>query len=202
VTEITELTLPPVEPARLFEAVSGALETRADGGVGLLAWHLPSPDRLRAGATEALADNPEHPEAAAAFQGLLEVGYLVASADGLADAERHALAELLERVTGRVADRKLMEQHFVDLDAACAMLGRRERLRRAAAEFEDAGSRREALAFAALVSLMDGAIAEPEREALLVLGEHFELSEDDIVAVIGGVFKAVERALRAPGGGR
>jgi len=202
VTETSELTLPAVEPERLFAAVSGALETRPDGGVGLLAWHLPSPDRLREGATQALAGNSEHPEAGAAFQGLLEVGYLVASADGLADSERHALAELLERVTGRVADRKIMEQHFADLDAACAMLGRRERLRRAAAEFEDPAARREALGFAALISLMDGAIGEPEREALVVLGEHFEMAEDEIVDVIGGVFKAVEKSLRVSGGGR
>ena len=160
-------------------------------------WRVPTPALLREGATQTLATNDETqtPPAARAFQGLLEVGYLVASADGLADSERSALAELLERVTGRAVDRATMELHFKDLDAACEALGRRERLRRAAAEFDDEKARDEALGFAALVALTDGAIGAPELEALVTLGEHFERSEDHVLATVGAVFHSVERAL-------
>jgi hypothetical protein len=151
-----------VDPARLLAAACEALAPAAAG--------------LQNGARQALAAESGDVDAARTFSGLLESAYVVASADGMADAERHALAELLERVTGQAVDRATLETHFADIDAACAVLGRRERLRRAAADLT--GIPREALGFSAVVALTDGELGEPELEALIELGAHLELDRD------------------------
>jgi tellurite resistance protein len=56
------------------------------------------------------------------FQSILELGYLVASADGLAEEEKNALADLLEQVTGKVIDQGQLKLHFQDLEDGCQML--------------------------------------------------------------------------------
>src|SRR5262245_31092341 len=98
------------------------------------------------------------------FMAALELGYLAASADGLDARERDTIATTLEKVTGIGFDHDAFAAHFADLDAAVAMLGRRERLARTAAEFDSDDSRANAIRFAALVAMAGGTLPAPELE--------------------------------------
>jgi len=121
----------------------------------------------------------------------------VASADGFAEQERQALAALLEQATGAAVDRAEIEIHLKDLEDACAMLGRKERLRRAAAEFDDKHGRSEAIGFTALVAVADGTLADAELEALHELGTCFELSPGDVEGIVMAIARDIDRALEA-----
>src|SRR5215510_11761339 len=112
----------------------------------------------------------------AKFLGVIELGYLAASGDGLDRSERDVLADVLERATGRTIDHAAFEAHFADLDAAVAMLGRRERLARTAAEFDNDDTRADAIRFAALVAMADGRLQAQELEVLNEAGGHFAWS--------------------------
>jgi hypothetical protein len=182
------------DPARLRAAVL-ALLSSSDGAASV---RLPASGALKHGA-EAIVRGTDDP-VGALFVSLLEVGYLVASTDGFPDAERDALAALLEHATGRAIDHAAMRLHFEDLDAQVAFLGRRERMLRAAADFEGA-ARDEALGFAAVVALADGKLGEPEVAALVDLGTHMAMSEQDVLVKLGAVVAAAEKALGAPGAG-
>lgn len=114
------------------------------------------------------------------FMAALELGYLTASADGLDDAERESLAAALERVTGIGYDHAAFAAHFHDLDTSVAMLGRRERLARTAAEFESDLQRADAIRFAALVAMADGTLHAAELAVLEELGPHFKWSSDRV----------------------
>lgn len=129
------------------------------------------------------------------FVSILELAYLVASADGFAEEERHALAELLERLTGKSLAQDALELHFKDLDDAVEMLGRRERLRRAAEDFAEPERQTEALGFATVVALADGALGGPEADALSELGGHFGLTKEQTAKVVAGVVERVRAEL-------
>ncbi|MCA9592029.1 MAG: TerB family tellurite resistance protein [Myxococcales bacterium] len=171
---------------KLRAAVLTALEGAGGGG-------LPSADRLRKGAAATLESSDD--EVSTYFVSMLEIGYLIASADGFAEEERHALATLLEQVTGKAVSHDALELHFHDLDDAVEMLGRRERLRRAAEDFTGGMGEKEALGFAAVVALADGKLAAPESDALLELGGHFGLSPEDVSQVIAGVVTRIKAEL-------
>lgn len=143
---------------------------------------LPSSARLAQGAIATLQGTYE--DVSAYFQSILELAWLVASADGFAEEERRALALLLEHVTGQAVSHDVLELHFRDLQEGCEMLGRRERLRRAAEDFADGASRSEALGFAALVALADGRLAEAEYTALVELGGYLGFSRDQVASMI------------------
>ncbi len=174
---------------RLRQAVHTVIEKQSIGE----GHRLPNAEQLRAAAKAAVGDTGE--VMGRYFQSLLELGYLVASADGLADDERATLAALLEQATGAIVNRAELELHFQDLEEGCKMLGRRERLRRAAADFEDSIGRSEAIGFTALIAVADGVLAAPEIEALTELGACFELSEAQVDDIVQGVTRAVENAL-------
>ena len=156
---------------------------------------LPSTLQLRQGAEETLKEADQDVRAAEYFQSLLELGYLVASADGLAAEERAALARLVEQATGSVVRQQQLRQHFDDLDGGAEVLGRHERLARVASNFEDIGSREEAISFAALIAIADGQLAEPETSMLLELGRHFAFSEGQVKAVLSQVVGSIKLAL-------
>lgn len=124
------------------------------------------------------------PKDANRFMAVLELGYLAASADGLDAKEREALATTLERVTGIGYDHDTFAAHFADLDSAVAVLGRRERLARTAAEFESDDARADAIRFAALVAMCDGTLNAPELEVLDEAGTHFQWSADKVHALV------------------
>jgi tellurite resistance protein len=180
------------DPSRLRAAVVALM----DDAPAALSGHLPSVTHLKEGAAATL--NEGDMAESAYFQSMLELGYLVASADGFAEEERHALAELLSRVTGSAVEIDVLELHLKDLDDACAMLGRRERLRRAAEDFGDGPTRHEALGFAALVAIADGMLAEPEAGALSELGGFFGMSADEIASTVDDVLQRLNTQLNRP----
>lgn len=118
------------------------------------------------------------------FISALELGYLAASADGLDERERDTIATTLEQVTGIGFDHDSFAEHFADLDAAVAVLGRRERLARTAADFEDDEGRANAIRFAALVAMADGTLHESELTVLVEAGTHFKWAEDKVRGLV------------------
>lgn len=154
-----------------------------------------APSNLKQGAEAVKRESDS--KAATYFVSLLELGYLVASADGFADDERHALAALLEQATGKGVGHDELDLHFEDLEDACEMLGRRERLRRAAADFDGTSGYEEAIGFAALVALADGKLAGAENVALAELGSHFGFDDARVNEIVAGVVARVQAALVA-----
>jgi tellurite resistance protein len=190
-SKVVDLT--HVAPERLQAAIRALIEGQAAETLTRSGHHLPSTESLREGAA-AVHGEGDDPKARH-FQSMLELGYLVASADGFADAERNALSTLLEQITGSAVNHEELELHFRDLDDACSVLGRHERLRRAAAEFEDNIGRDEALAFAALVAVADGRLAAPEMSALSELGRCFEIRETEVEVIVDGMVRDIEHAV-------
>lgn len=133
----------------------------------------------------------------ARFLAAIELGYLVASADGLEPSERDVIAQLLEAATGRSFDVRTFDAHFRDLDAAVGMLGRRERLARTAAEFDTADRRADAIRFAALVAMADGILHEAELLVLCEAGSYFDWGAERVRAIVDDV---VARAAAGSGG--
>jgi tellurite resistance protein len=186
---ISAVSLQGVAPDKL----RGALEALMQGASDALADRMPSAAELAGGAKATLADGDA--TAAAQFQSMLEIGYLVASADGFADEERHALAELLSHVLGTTVTVDQLDLHFKDLAEGVEMLGRHERLLRAAADFEGGLHRGRALGFAALVALADGTLAEPEAAVLRELGGLLGLREQEAEQAVTSVIDRIKAQL-------
>jgi tellurite resistance protein len=196
-----ELDLTHVDPERLRAAVFSALERQSaevsvtPADTTRVTSRLPSTQRLKQGAQETMKEEAQDARAAEYFQSLLELGYLVASADGLAKEEREALAKLVEQATESVVEREALKRHFDDLDGGAEVLGRRERLARVAANFEDSAAREEAIGFAVLIAIADGKLADPEARVLLELGTHFSLTEGEVESVLDQVVASIKVAL-------
>lgn len=180
--------LPASTPVLLEAAVAAVMTGAAGNGA------LPAAEKLRAGAEATVAARSDAD--ARRFQALLELAYLTASADGLDAREREALARLLEFATGSAVDRGALQRHFVDLDASVELLGRRERLARAAAELGDLDSSIEALGFAALVAMADGKLFAPELGVLVEMGACLGQTPEQVRAVVDLVAASVEKKLR------
>ena len=179
------LELSATEPARLTAAVLAVIHADSDRA-----------ELLRRGAEQSVAEAPTDVQTARRFLTLLELGYLVASADGFADEERTMLARLLERVTGERVDHRSLELHFRDLDEAVESFGRQARLARAAADLEGTPACEEAIALSALIAMADGRIAAAEHQTLLDLGEHLGISDDRVRALIQSMAGRVEAELQ------
>lgn len=157
------------EPQRLAAAVEAAMRARAPS----LAW-------IAEGAKESARGEWTVQQTARQFQTLLEIGYLVASADGFAAQERASLASLLEKVTGSAIEHETLELHFRDLDEAVALLGRRERLLRTAADLEDEATAEEVISLVAMISMADGVLSADELAVLVELGGHVNIDADRV----------------------
>jgi tellurite resistance protein len=179
------LELSATEPARLTAAILAVIHADTDREA-----------LLQRGAEQSVAEEPTDVQTARRFLTVLELGYLVASADGFADVERTTLARLLERVTGERVDHRALELHFRDLDDAVESFGRRERLARAAADLEGTEACEEAIGLAALIAMADGRIAAAEHQTLLDLGEHLGISHERVRALIDGMATRVEAELQ------
>lgn len=134
-------------------------------------------------------------DAAVYFHTVLELGYLVASTDGFAELERKALAELIETATNAALERTALLAHFDDLDSGTDVLGRSQRLARAAANIEDAHKRDSALRLVALIATADGHLDDTELDALAELGGHFEVSREQVEGVARDVVADITRHL-------
>lgn len=130
------------------------------------------------------------------FLAALELGYLAASADGLDPAERAELAAVLERATGSAFDHDAFAAHFADLDAAATTLGRRERLARTAADFASEPERADAIRFAALVAMAEGALHAPELAVLAEAGAYFAWSPEQVRGLVDDAAARVELVVR------
>ena len=155
---------------------------------------------LREGAEQTAAQTGEQADpgpqgAALRFVTLLELSYLVASADGLAKVERQSLSYLLENLTGAAVKQSDLERHFSDLDQAVAALGRRERLAASAAAIEENG-RDETMLMVSLIAMADGTLSELEMASLTELGEHLERTREQVEALANKAAGYVEEALR------
>ncbi len=178
------LSFAGADPQKLEAAINATLLERTE-----LA------DQLRQGAADSVSDEPTATATARRFQTLLELGYLVASADGFAAEERASLAHLLESVTQKAIDHQVLDDHFQDLDQGVAMLGRNHRLAASAAALEDVHSAEEAVSLVALIALADGVLAQPEYEVIEALGKHAGLGADRVKALVDEAGAKVKEAL-------
>lgn len=178
------LSLASADPPKLEAAINAAISKRSD-----LA------EQLRRGAADSVSDATEASSTARRFQTLLELGYLVASADGFADEERASLAHLLETVTQAAIDHQVLDDHFQDLDQGVAMLGRPHRLAASAASLDDASSAEEAVVLVTLIALADGVLATPEYEVIEALGSYAGIDASRVRTLVDQVGAEVKEAL-------
>ena len=127
------------------------------------------------------------------FEPLLEIAYLVASADSLNADEREGLIRTFEQLTS--TDRAALEQHLRDFDEAVVSSNRADRLRQAVTDLhpDDRGG---AVAFAAAIAMSDGWLGESELAVLVELGSHLEIPADKAREIVEGVIARVETRLR------
>jgi len=178
------LSFASADPEKLEAAINAAISQRTELS-----------DQLRQGAADSVSNAPTITATARRFQTLLELGYLVASADGFADAERASLAQLLASVTHEAIDQRVLDEHFQDLDEGVAMLGRSHRLAASAAELEDAAAAEEAVALVTLIALADGVLATPEYEVIEALGKYAGLEATRVRTLVDGVGAQVKEVL-------
>jgi len=175
------ITLSSADPKRLVDAVYAVAIQGSRGS-----W-------LQRGAEEARDEEPG--EANLRFQTLLEIGYLVASADGFAQEERAMLARLLERLTGSVLSSDVFDLHFRDLEAAVVLLGRWERVARAAADL-DRDHVDEVIRLATLIAMADGRLTEAELDVLVQVGTYTGVAVERIRELVDRTATHVEETLR------
>ncbi len=152
--------------------------------------------RLAAGASQSVVDNPTDTRSADWFLSLVELGWLVASADGFDPAERTSMAALLATVTGEAVNEHMLDRHLGELAEQVEIMGRSQRLARAAAELADQSAGDDALAFAALVAMADGRLEQIELDALIALGSYVSIDADRVRALVASLAADVEANLR------
>lgn len=179
------LAFPGVAPERLAAAVHAVVV--ADGVRAA---------RLQAGAAQAVTATPTDLDAVNWFQSLVELGWLVSSADGFDDSERTALAALLELLTAEVVDREMLELHLAELASQVEIMGRTQRLARAAQELADQAASDDAVAFAALVAMSDGHLGAAELDELVQLGGFLAIPPERVRALVLALGREVEAQLR------
>jgi len=140
---------------------------------------------LKSGAEAAVHDG-DHARAQH-FLAALELAYLVASADGLADEERELLALALADATGAVVDREGFSRHFRDLDDAVEALGQPHRLGAAASVFESPHQREEAIQFAAVIAMADQKLDPKELAVLEEVARLFDWPSARVHALVEGL---------------
>ena len=144
---------------------------------------------------------PESEDAGAArhFLAMLEAAYLVAAADGLGEAERGALGELIAEVTGDPKARARVATIFARFDEGIARDGIPARLTDIASRFDDFMAREETLHFVTLIALADGSISRKEARSLIELAERLGYSMGELQALLDQVTGSLRRELGASG---
>jgi tellurite resistance protein len=177
------VTVSSEDPEKLAAAIRTALTSQEE-----LA------KQLREGAKNTVGGDASG-DVARRFQTILELGYLVASADGFADEERSSLAHLLENITASAVDHEALELHFRDLDEAVEQLGRRERIARLAAEISSGGDKELTVGAVATIALADGTLSAHEYTVLIELGDHLGLDPDSLGRIVDAAADRVKKAL-------
>jgi tellurite resistance protein len=139
-------------------------------------------------------------EATRHFLGMLEAAYLVAATDGTSEIERAALGELIAQVTGQ-ADRDAVAAALARFDEEIARDGLPARMAAVAARFEDFMAREDALTFAGIIALSDGALSRKELRGLIELAEHMGYSVGEVQAILDAIAANLRQALDEPRSG-
>lgn len=194
--------LPRCDAETLAAAVKVVIERQASDaaapsvGPAGLSGRLPSSMRFEKGAEELDRGSSEDLAAARHLMALLEAGYMIAAADGLATGERSALADLIVQVTGgaKITGERLATL-FARFEEILASEGLESRLDAIADCFEDFMAREEAMSFAVLVAIADGELSDKEAAALIALGKRIDFSAGEVQAVVDSVAHALKSAL-------
>lgn len=205
--------LPPANREAVTRAVRRAIEQQAADvaapsvGPRKLSGRLPSTHKLAGGAELLAKGSSEDAEAVRYFGAMLEICYLVAAADGLAEEERTALYDLIDYTTRSALKHARLDALFDEMAQRLADQGLEARLDAVAAELDDFMAREEALGFAALVAIADSVLAPKEAVTLIALGKRFDFSAGEVQAVVDVVAATLQRAMvlasmppPAPGG--
>ncbi len=193
--------LPPTNREAVTRAVRRAIEQQAADvaapsvGPRKLSGRLPSANKLAGGAEKLARRSSEDGEAARTFGAMLEICYLVAAADGLAEEERTALCDLIDYTTRSALKRARLDALFDEMAQLLADQGLEARLDAAAAKLDDFMVREEALSFAALVAIADSVLAPKEAATLIALGKRFDFSVGEVQAVVDVVATTLQRAM-------
>jgi tellurite resistance protein len=150
-------------------------------------------------AEPSLGANPDEVAAARHFVALMEAAYLVATSDGMSDAERQTLVDLIAYLTGDSTSPTVVTQMMAGFQALLDREGLSARLQHVAAQFDDFMAREEALSFAALVLIADGSISRKEVRGLIELAEVLGYSVGEAQAAIELVARSVAGQLKGSG---
>jgi len=198
---MSKLTLPEfpaVDRARLGGALARLIGQQARDaaapsvGPRSLSGRLPDLSKLD---DDAPPESAEDRGAVRHFLAMLEAAYLVAAADGLGDAERSALGELMAEVTGEPKGSVGLASLFARFDEALARDGAPARLDEIAARFDDFMAREEALHFVTLIALADGSISRREARSLIELAERLGYSMGELQALLDSVAVSLRKEL-------
>ena len=193
---------PEVDRARFRSAIARLIDQQARDaaapsvGPRSLTGRLP---KLSAAADDAPPESAEDAGAARHFLAMLEAAYLVAAADGLGEAERGALGELIAQVTGDPKGGAALATLFARFNEGLERDGIPARLAEVASCFEDFMAREEALNFVTLIALADGSISRREARSLIELAERLGYSMGELQALLDSVTSSLKRELAAAG---
>jgi uncharacterized tellurite resistance protein B-like protein len=112
--------------------------------------------------------------------------FLVIAADEqVTDTELAALRGAVRGLTGDVLSDDIVQVMMESFAGRLKEEGRDTRLTQIAAATADSGEALNTFALSAAVALADGQVAESESELIKELKKYFELSDDDVAAVLG-----------------
>ena len=162
---------------------------------------LPRLDRMEQGAEHMFSSvPPANKEDAAAgryFGAIVETCYLVAIADGFAEEERGAVANLVSFATGDALTPERAEEVFAAYAKLLEEQGLEARLNAIAERLDDFVAREEAMSFAALVAVADRELAEREAVMLMALAKRFDFSRGEVQVVVKQVAATLAKAIVA-----
>lgn len=193
--------LPATTAATLASAVRVVIERQASDaaapsvGPGGLSGRLPPSTRFEKGGDDLEKGSAEDAAAVRHLLALLEAAYLTAAADGLAEAESAALADLIVQVTGAKIGAERLQNLFGRFATSIDAEGLEARLDAVAGAFDDFMAREEAMSFAVLVAIADGELSDKEAVTLIALGKRIDFSPGEVQAVVDSVATALQRAL-------
>jgi tellurite resistance protein len=125
----------------------------------------------------------------------LECAYLVAAHDGVTSEELAALSAIVRGLSPEGMRLLGLQALFDELSRKLAEEGRASRISRLASELGDHVARDEALGFAVLIAIADGALARRETRVLIELAEAFGHSVEELKLLIRELGQALTLAL-------
>jgi hypothetical protein len=193
--------LPACDANTLAEAVRRLVGRQVDGASTSsvpprsLSARLPAKDLLGRGAAQLAAKQADDEEAARYFRAIVEICCLVAAADGVADEERAAVAELIACASGEAFEPDKAAALFTGFADLLAAEGLEKRLDAVVEQLDGFLAREEAMSFAALVAVADRALGDRELAVLVAFGKRCGFSFGEVQQLIHEVAAALGRAI-------